>query len=82
MMDLQTGGATVQQATTKLLQEPTTAQHLDLMTELLPSPLASLTKAGPRWPSVKPTWSSHLGRFDLKASPALPWPPPLLGVAS
>merc|ERR1719490_664025 len=82
MMDLQTGGATVQQATTKLLQEPTTAQHLDLTTELLPSPLASLTKAGPRWPSVKPTWSSHLGRFDLKASPALPWPPPLLGVAS
>merc|ERR1719305_139254 len=82
MMDLQTGGATVQQATTKLLQEPTTAQHLDLMTELLPSPLASLTKAGPRWPSVKPTWSSHLGRFDLKASLALPWPPPLLGVAS
>merc|ERR1719458_2369059 len=81
MMDLQTGGATVQQATTKLLQEPTTAQHLDLTTELLPSPLASLTKAGTRWPSVKPTWSSHLGRFDLKASPALPWPPPLLGVA-
>jgi len=82
MMDLQTGGATVQQATTKLLQDPTTAQHLDLTTELLPSPLASLTKAGPRWPSVKPTWSSHLGRFDLKASPALPWPPPLLGLAS
>merc|ERR1719305_1062535 len=82
MMDLQTGGETVQQATTKLLQDPTTAQHLDLMTELLPSPLASLTKAGPRWPSVKPTWSSHLGRFDLKASLALPWPPPLLGVAS
>ena len=40
VQDLQTGGATVQQATTKLLQEPTTAQHLDLTTELLPSPLA------------------------------------------
>jgi len=82
MMVLQTGGVTVQQATTELHRDPTTAHHPDPKTELLPSPLASLTKAGPRWPSVKPTWSSHLGRFDLKASPALPWPPPLLGVAS
>jgi len=77
MMVLQTGGVTVQQATTELHRDPTTAHHPDPKTELLPSPLASLTKAGPRWPSVKPTWSSHLGRFDLKASPALPWPPPL-----
>ena len=39
--------------------------------------LSSLTKAGPRWPSVNPTWSSLLGRFDFKASPALPpWPHP------
>jgi len=81
MMVLQTGGVTVQQATTELHRDPTTAHHPDPKTELLPSPLASLTKAGPRWPSVKPTWSSHLGRFDLKASPALPWPPPLLWVA-
>lgn len=55
MMALQTGGATVQQATTELLQDPKTAHHLDLTTELLLSPLDSLTKAGPRWPSVKPT---------------------------
>jgi hypothetical protein len=83
MKVLQTGGATVQLATRKHLQDPTTAHRLNLMTKLLPSPLASLMKAGPRWPSVKPTWSSHLGRFDLRASPAfLPWPPPLLGVAS
>lgn len=81
MMVLQTGGVTVQQATTELHRDPTTAHHPDQKTELLLSPLASLTKAGPRWPSVKPTWSSHLGRFDLKASPALPWPPPLLWVA-
>jgi len=81
MMVLQTGGVTVQQAMTELHRDPTTAHHPDPKTELLPSPLASLTKAGPRWPSVKPTWSSHLGRFDLKASPALPWPPPLLWVA-
>merc|ERR1719341_1539425 len=81
MMVLQTGGVTVQQAMTELHRDPTTAHHPDQKTELLPSPLASLTKAGPRWPSVKPTWSPHLGRFDLKASPALPWPPPLLWVA-
>jgi len=77
-MDLQTGGATVQQGTIELHhQDPTIARRQDPMTELLPSPLASLTKAGPRWPSVKPTWSSLLGRFDFKALPALPWPHPL-----
>jgi len=72
----QTGDAIVQQATTELHQNPTTKHRPSPMTELLPSPLASLTKVGPRWPSVKPTWSSRLGRFDFKASPALPWPPP------
>jgi len=82
-MDLQTGDATVQQGTIELHhQDPTIARRQDPMTELLPSPLASLTKAGPRWPSVKPTWSSFLGRLDFKALPALPWPHPLsMGVA-
>merc|ERR1719362_2562455 len=78
MMAPQTGGVTVQQAMTELLQDPTTAHHLDLTTELLQNPLDSLTRAGPRWPSVKPTWSSCLGRSDFKDWPALPWPPPLL----
>merc|ERR1719220_180149 len=58
MMALQTGGVTVQLAMTELLQDPTTAHRLDLTTELLPNPLDSLMRAGPRWPSVKPTWSS------------------------
>merc|ERR1719285_812521 len=62
MMALQTGGVTVQQVMTELLQDPTTAHRLDLMTELLQNPLDSLMRAGPRWPSVKPTWSSCLGR--------------------
>jgi len=78
MMALQTGGVTVQLAMTELLQDPTTAHRLDLTTELLPNPLDSLTRAGPRWPSVKPTWSSCLGRSNFKDWPALPWPPPLL----
>merc|ERR1719239_2110081 len=60
MMAPQTGGVTVQQAMTELLQDPTTAHHPDLTTELLQNPLDSLTRAGPRWPSVKPTWSSCL----------------------
>ena len=35
----QTGGVTVQLAMTELLQDPTTAHHLDLTTELLQNPL-------------------------------------------
>jgi len=56
MMDLQTGDATVQQETTELLQNQMTARLQDPMTELHPSPLASLTRAGPRWPSVNLEW--------------------------
>merc|ERR1712130_251697 len=83
VMVLLTGGATVQQETTELLQNPMTAHLQDPTTELHPSPLDSLTRAGPRWPSVKPTWSSHLGRFDFsKALLALPWPPPALWVVA
>merc|ERR1719189_1641029 len=74
----QTGGVTVQQAMTELHQDPTTAHRLDLTTELLPNPLDSLTRAGPRWPSVKPTWSSCLGQSHFKDWLAHPWPPPLL----
>merc|ERR1719234_2627789 len=59
----QTGGVIVQLATTELLQDPTTVHHLpNPMTELLQNPLDSLTRAGPRWPSVKPAWTSRLGR--------------------
>jgi len=83
MMVLPTGGGTVQQETTELLQNPMTAHLQDPTTELHPSPLASLMRAGPRWPSVKPTWSSHLGRFDFsKVLLALPWPPPALRVVA
>merc|ERR1712181_79025 len=59
----QTGGVIVQQAMTELLQDPMTVHlHPNPMTELLQNPLDSLTRAGPRWPSVKPTWTSRLGR--------------------
>merc|ERR1719234_297464 len=78
----QTGGVIVQQATTELLQDPTTVHlHPNLMTELLQNPLDSLTRAGPRWLSVKPTWTSRLGRSShfFKDWLALPWhPPPIL----
>jgi len=56
MMALQIGGVTVQQETTELLQDLTTEHLQDPTTELHPSPLASLTKAGPRWPSVNLKW--------------------------
>jgi len=79
MMAHPTGGATAPPATTELLQDPTkTAKdRQDPKTELLPSPLDSLMKAGPRWPSVRPTWLSRLlGWCDFKAALAPPsWHP-------
>merc|ERR1719266_3201788 len=89
MMAHPTGGGTAPQATTELLQDPTkTAKdRQDPKTELLPSPLDSLMKAGPRWPSVRPTWLSRLGWCDFKAALAPPswqsrWSWLLLGPAS
>merc|ERR1719352_999050 len=70
----QTGDVTVQQGTIELLQDPMTVHLLpNPMTELLQNPLDSLMRAGPRWPSVKPTWTSRLGRLDFQVSLAPPW---------
>merc|ERR550517_905398 len=78
MMAHPTGDATAPPATTELLQDPTKTgkDRQDPKTELLPSPLDSLMKAGPRWPSVRPTWLSRLGWCDFKAALAPPsWHP-------
>merc|ERR1719357_1439443 len=50
MMAPLTGAATALLETTVLLLQG------NRMTGLLPSPLASLTRAGPRWPSVNLEW--------------------------
>merc|ERR1719225_2067965 len=52
MMAPLTGAATAPLETTVLLLQG------NRMTGLLPSPLASLTRAGPRWPSVNLEWST------------------------